>query len=179
MQQVLPIMRKQKSGRIINISSIGGLLGYPFSAAYCSTKFALEGLSESLSYEVEPFGIRLILIEPALIKNTNFHNNVKIANKSDKSDSPYSRLMQRLFEASDSPYSRLMQRLFEAYQHVVAEYQISIEEVARVIVSAAVSDNPDPRYFVGNYSKMMFEIKKTMPDSECHNIMKKQFLSKE
>ena len=108
MQQVLPIMRKQKSGRIINISSIGGLLGYPFSAAYCSTKFALEGLSESLSYEVEPFGTRLILIEPALIKNTNFHNNVKIANKSDK---------------SDSPYSRLMQRLFEAYQHIVAEYQ--------------------------------------------------------
>lgn len=73
MRQVLPIMRKQKSGRIINISSIGGLLGYPFSAAYCSTKFALEGLSESLSYEVEPFGIRLILIEPALIKNTSFH----------------------------------------------------------------------------------------------------------
>jgi NAD(P)-dependent dehydrogenase (short-subunit alcohol dehydrogenase family) len=164
MQQVLPIMRKQKSGRIINISSIGGLLGYPFSAAYCSTKFALEGLSESLSYEVEPFGIRLILIEPALLKNTNFHNNVKIGDKSDK---------------SDSPYSRLMQRLFEAYQHVVAEYQISVEEVARVIVSAAVSDNPDPRYFVGKYSKMMFEIKKTMPDSECHNIMKKQFLSKE
>ena len=58
-------------------------------------------------------------------------------------------------------------------------YQISVEEVARVIVSGAVSDNPDPRYFIGKYSKMMFEIKKTMPDSECHNIMKKQFLSKE
>ncbi|MGC2425599.1 MAG: hypothetical protein WA421_01075 [Nitrososphaeraceae archaeon] len=44
-------------------------------------------------------------------------------------------------------------------------YQISVEEVARVIVSAAVSDNPDPRYFIGKYSKMMFEIKRTMPDS--------------
>jgi NAD(P)-dependent dehydrogenase (short-subunit alcohol dehydrogenase family) len=66
-QQVLPIMRSQKSGKIINVSSIGGIVGYPFSAAYCSTKFALEGLSESLSYEVDQFGIKVILIEPALV----------------------------------------------------------------------------------------------------------------
>jgi NAD(P)-dependent dehydrogenase (short-subunit alcohol dehydrogenase family) len=58
-QQVLPTMRTQKEGgRIINVSSIGGILGYPFSTAYCSTKFALEGLSESMSYEVEPFDIK-------------------------------------------------------------------------------------------------------------------------
>lgn len=60
-------MRRQKEGgRIINVSSIGGIVGYPFRAAYCSTKFALEGLSESMSYEVEPFDIKVILIEPAL-----------------------------------------------------------------------------------------------------------------
>ncbi len=80
MQQVLPIMRRQKSGRIINVSSIGGIAGYPFSAAYCSTKFALEGLSESLSYEVEQFGIKIILIEPALVIS-DFHNNVKMVGK--------------------------------------------------------------------------------------------------
>jgi short-subunit dehydrogenase len=79
-QQVLPIMRRQKSGRIINVSSIGGIVGYPFSAAYCSTKFALEGLSESLSYEVDQFGIKVILIEPALVIS-DFHNNVKMAVK--------------------------------------------------------------------------------------------------
>jgi len=72
-QAVLPIMRRQKEGgRIINVSSIGGIVGYPFSAAYCSTKFALEGLSESMSYEVEQFGIKVILIEPALVIS-NFH----------------------------------------------------------------------------------------------------------
>ena len=79
-QQVLPIMRRQKSGRIINVSSIGGIVGYPFSAAYCSTKFALEGLSESLSYELDEFGIKVILIEPALVIS-DFHNNVKMAVK--------------------------------------------------------------------------------------------------
>ncbi len=60
-QQVLPIMRRQKSGRIINISSIGGIVGYPFSAAYCSTKFALEGLSESLSYELDQLALKSYL----------------------------------------------------------------------------------------------------------------------
>jgi short-subunit dehydrogenase len=79
-QQVLPIMRRQKNGRIVNVSSIGGIVGYPFSAAYCSTKFALEGLSESLSYELDQFGIKVILIEPALVIS-DFHNNVKMAAK--------------------------------------------------------------------------------------------------
>jgi short-subunit dehydrogenase len=56
-------MRRQKSGRIIiNVSSVGGLSGYPFSATYSSTQFALEGLCESLSYEVEQFGIKIILL---------------------------------------------------------------------------------------------------------------------
>ena len=63
-----------------HISSIGDIVGYPFSAAYCSTKFALEGLSESLSYELEQFGIKVILIEPALVIS-DFHNNVKMAVK--------------------------------------------------------------------------------------------------
>jgi NAD(P)-dependent dehydrogenase (short-subunit alcohol dehydrogenase family) len=98
-QQVLPIMRRQKSGRIINVSSIGGIVGYPFSAAYCSTKFALEGLSESLSYELDQFGIKVILIEPALVVS-DFHNNVKMAAKkgANPDDSPYTQMMQKLFE---------------------------------------------------------------------------------
>src|SRR5215471_491786 len=70
-QAVLPIMRKQKSGIIVNISSGAGRFGFPWSSAYVSTKFAIEGLSESMSYELEPFGIRMVLVEPGVIK-TNF-----------------------------------------------------------------------------------------------------------
>src|SRR5215475_7355285 len=70
-QAVLPIMRRQKSGTIINISSGAGRFGFPWSSAYVSTKFAVEGLSESMSYELEPFGIKVVLVEPGVIR-TNF-----------------------------------------------------------------------------------------------------------
>ena len=79
-QCVLPIMRKQRYGRIINISSLAGRIGFPLSSAYVSSKFALEGLTESLRYEVQDFGIHVILIEPGVIK-TNFVNNMKIGNE--------------------------------------------------------------------------------------------------
>jgi len=61
---VLPIMRAQKSGAIVNISSMGGFIGFPGSGYYAATKFAVEGLSESLSKEVAPFGIKVVIVEP-------------------------------------------------------------------------------------------------------------------
>jgi NAD(P)-dependent dehydrogenase (short-subunit alcohol dehydrogenase family) len=61
---VLPIMRAQKSGAIVNISSVGGFIGFPGSGYYAATKFAVEGLSESLSKEVGPLGIKVIIVEP-------------------------------------------------------------------------------------------------------------------
>jgi short-subunit dehydrogenase len=76
-QKVLPLMRKQGYGRIINISSLAGRIGFTLSSAYVSSKFALEGLVESLRYEVQPFGIHVTLIEPGVIK-TNFVNNMKV-----------------------------------------------------------------------------------------------------
>jgi NAD(P)-dependent dehydrogenase (short-subunit alcohol dehydrogenase family) len=76
-QEILPTMRMRKSGIIVNISSINGRVGFPLTSAYVSSKFALEGLSESLAYELEQFGINVILIEPGIIKS-NFINNLKI-----------------------------------------------------------------------------------------------------
>jgi NAD(P)-dependent dehydrogenase (short-subunit alcohol dehydrogenase family) len=72
-QKVLPIMRKQESGIIVNVSSGAGIFGYPGGSAYVSTKFAVEGLTESISYELESFGIKVVLIEPGFIR-TNFAN---------------------------------------------------------------------------------------------------------
>ena len=80
-QAVLPIMRKQKSGIIINISSAAGRFGYPGESAYVSTKFAIEGLSESMVYELEPFGIRVVLVEPGPIR-TIFADGMVSAKKS-------------------------------------------------------------------------------------------------
>jgi NADP-dependent 3-hydroxy acid dehydrogenase YdfG len=72
-QAVLPMMRQQGNGTIINVASIGGRLAFPMTASYHGTKWAVEGLSEALRYEVRPFGIRVKIIEPGGIK-TNFIN---------------------------------------------------------------------------------------------------------
>jgi short-subunit dehydrogenase len=90
-QAVLPIMRKQNSGIIVNISSGAGRFGFPGGSAYVSTKFAVEGLSESMSYELEPFGIKVILIEPGFVK-TNFQQAMI---RSQDPNSPYLQMMQK------------------------------------------------------------------------------------
>ncbi len=74
---VLPIMRSQKSGYIINISSLAGLVATPFQPIYCASKFAVEGMSEALRIEVAPFGIKVVLVEPGDF-NTNIMNNARI-----------------------------------------------------------------------------------------------------
>ena len=70
-------MRKQGYGTIVNISSMVGRFGVPLNAAYVSSKFAIEGLSESISYELAEFGIKVIVVEPGVVK-TNFFQNLKI-----------------------------------------------------------------------------------------------------
>jgi NAD(P)-dependent dehydrogenase (short-subunit alcohol dehydrogenase family) len=93
-QAVLPIMRKQKSGIIVNISSGAGKIAIPVQSAYVSTKFAIEGLSESMAYELEPFGIKVVLVEPGFIK-TKIGNNMVTAKKSQDANSPYSQRKTR------------------------------------------------------------------------------------
>src|SRR6185437_7321386 len=100
-QKVIPVMRnKNQGGIIVNISSIGGRMSVPFLSAYNSTKFALEGLSESISYELETFGIRVILIEPGFIR-TNIMNSSVLAKKSNH-DSPYFQYTKKIMNHFDS-----------------------------------------------------------------------------
>ena len=79
-KEILPIMRKQKNGIIINVSSISGIVGFPAQFVYVSTKFALEGLSEAISYEVERYGIKVILIAPnRFVSNCFFIASIEIS----------------------------------------------------------------------------------------------------
>ena len=78
---ILPLMRAQRSGAIVNLSSIGGFIGYPGSGYYAATKFAVEGLSESLSKEVAPFGIKVIIVEPGPFRTDWAGRSLKTAKR--------------------------------------------------------------------------------------------------
>jgi NAD(P)-dependent dehydrogenase (short-subunit alcohol dehydrogenase family) len=153
-QAVLPIMRRQKSGIIINVSSGAGLFGYPGGSAYVSTKFAVEGLSESMAYELEPFGIKVVLIEPGFIK-TNFANAMVLAKKAQDPSSPYSEMMQRI----------------QANSNEMAKNASSVDVVSKAILEAVKSKSPNLRYLVGKDVEAWAANKKTMGDTEFHNMM--------
>jgi NAD(P)-dependent dehydrogenase (short-subunit alcohol dehydrogenase family) len=155
-QAVLPTMRKQRSGRILNLSSGAGLFGYPGGSAYVSSKFAVEGLSESMAYELEPFGIRVILIEPGFVQ-TNFANSMVIAKKAHDPTSPYSQIMQRIAASSSE----------------LAKSGSSADLVANVILDAATNPNPRLRYLVGKDVEAWAASKKSMDESEFFNMIKK------
>ena len=155
-QQVLPIMRKQKSGTIVNVSSGAGRIGFPGMSAYVSSKFALEGLSESMSYELESFGIKVIIVEPGIIR-TNFKKNSVMSKKS-------------LDNSSISPYSTIIQKIDSSISSIV-EHATPPEEVANAIMHAITSNNPELRYLVGNDMIMMAETKKSMSDEDFRKMM--------
>jgi NAD(P)-dependent dehydrogenase (short-subunit alcohol dehydrogenase family) len=162
-QQVIPVMRKQKGGTIVNISSVGGRIGIPGLSAYHSTKFALEGLSESISYELEPFGIKVVLIEPGFIR-TNIMNSSIIAKKAQDQKSPYFSLTQQL------------ERSFKAAM-VNTSASSTPEVVAKVVVQAITSESPKLRYAVGNDAASIIQARTTLSDTEFGGLIKQQIQS--
>ncbi|HET7344369.1 MAG TPA: SDR family oxidoreductase [Nitrososphaeraceae archaeon] len=156
-QAVLPTMRSQKSGTIVNISSVAGRIGFPVTPAYISSKFAIEGLSESMRYELFPFGIKTIIIEPGVIK-TDLFTNLKNSTK------------------SGSVYKDMTEKVIKGLT-MMSEMGTPPKEVANIIIKAISSDNPLPRYPVGNDAIMFLEAKKAKTDIEFENYIKKELFS--
>ena len=155
-QEVAPTMRKQDSGTIVNVSSVVGRIGFPASPAYISSKFALEGLSESLRFEFAPFGIDVIIIEPGVIK-TDFMKNMKMAKKSEL----------------DTVYKDITTKVVSGVK-MMAEMGTPPKEVANTIVKAIKDEKPLPRYVVGNDASMFLEARKNKTDIEFENYLKKE-----
>mgnify|MGYP003331662931 FL=1 len=158
-QKVAPTMRNQGSGSIVNISSVAGRIGLPASTAYVSSKFAVEGLSESLRYELGQFGVNVIIIEPGVIK-TNFFDSMKTAKKADEGGA----------------YRDITIKVITGVK-MMAEMGTSPKEVAQVIIKSLKEEKPLPRYIVGNDAAMFMESKKMKTDIEFENYMKKELYS--
>ena len=154
--EVAPTMRKQSSGTIVNISSVVGRIGFPASPAYISSKFALEGLSESLRFELAPFGVNVVIIEPGVIK-TSFMKNMKLAKKSEL----------------DPVYRDITAKVISGVK-MMAEMGTPPKEVANTIMKALKDEKPLPRYIVGNDASMFLEAKKNKTDIEFENYLKKE-----
>ncbi len=155
-QKVAPTMRKQGSGNIVNISSIAGRIGFPVSTAYISSKFALEGFSESLRFELGEFGINVIIIEPGVIK-TNFFDSMRTAKKADVGET----------------YRDITLKVITGVK-MMAEMGTHPKEVANVIINSIKEEKPLPRYVVGNDAAMFLEAKKMKTDIEFENYLKKE-----
>jgi short-subunit dehydrogenase len=165
MRASLPTMRRQRSGMIINVSSGGGIYGVPAMSIYSASKFALEGFSEAVSYELASQNIVVKLIEPhGGVTATNF--NARVAG--DSGD---------LRAVAD--YDQFKADMREAYSRTAAASSISSRDVAVEIYKAATDGSRRLRYFIGVDSRGFLNAKQTLPDQEYIEFMRSYFRSGE
>jgi NAD(P)-dependent dehydrogenase (short-subunit alcohol dehydrogenase family) len=148
-QLALPFMRAQKSGKIVNVTSVGGKFGSPFGAWYHATKYALEGLSDCLRIETKPFGIDVIVIEPGAIRTEwgGIAHDSLVARSGDTAYGPYVRRHAKMFENLEP--SRLPS---------------PPEAVAKIIGDAVASKRPHTRYAAAGGAPAFLFLAHILPD---------------
>lgn len=151
---VLPAMRRQGKGRIVNLSSVLGLIPAPYSALYSSTKHAIEGYSESLDHELRPFGIRVVLVEPAYTR-TSFEENLakpdQLLDVYDAARAGMKVILRKAMETGDAP-----------------------EVVARTVLKAATESVPRRRYAAGKVARQVSFLRRFVPASAFDKSLRKQ-----
>lgn len=151
---VLPMMRRQGAGRIVNLSSVLGLIPAPYSALYASTKHAIEGYSESLDHELRSLGIRVVLVEPAYPR-TSFEENLA------KPDRP--------LDVYDSPRAAVT----DVWQKAMKTADVP-QIVADTILKAATAPVPKTRYAAGKMASQISLLRRFVPASAFEKSLRKQ-----
>ncbi|MFT8325154.1 oxidoreductase [Oenococcus sicerae] len=158
---VLPQMRKQKSGRIVNISSMAGRIWTPLGAWYHAAKFAVEGFSDALRLETADFGIKVIIIEPGAVKS----NWSQIATK------------KMLENSSDGPYSQLAEQAAanfkRTYDADINKHLSRASLISKTILKSLTSRNPKTRYLVGYGAKMSVFMAAVLSDKHFDRVSRK------
>jgi NADP-dependent 3-hydroxy acid dehydrogenase YdfG len=162
-QLVLPGMREQHWGKIVNIGSMGGKMTFPGGGIYHATKYAVEALSDALRFEVRGFGVDVILVEPGLIV-TEFAETAKASVESEASDGPYERFNTHVAKLTAAAYKGPMVRLGGGP-----------EAVAKAIGGALSAGHPKPRYPVTPSAHLMIQQRRFMPDQIWDLIMRMQY----
>jgi len=153
---VLPVMREQGSGLIINTSSVAGNIGVPYESHYCASKLAIEGLTRALRYEVASFGIKAVVVAPGYVR-TNFYSVLRQATEQ--------------LEA----YDRVRERALESFDES-ARGGTDAPTIARVIVKIVRSKSPCLRYWAGSDARLYGWVQKLAPAFLTDRIMRKKFV---
>ncbi len=154
---VLPVMRAQKSGHIIQVTSVAGRLGQPILSAYCASKFALEGFSESLRIETHSLGIRVVLVEPGSFDTDIWTRNVVVGKGSLDPNSPNKERSKRLVKVIKKGSTK----------------RRDAGKVARLILRIANNPNPRLRYMIGADAKKQLWAKRLLPWRRYERIVAK------
>jgi NAD(P)-dependent dehydrogenase (short-subunit alcohol dehydrogenase family) len=145
---VLPGMRERRHGRIVNVSSVSGLVAFPGMSAYCSSKFAVEGFSESLRHELLPFDVHVCLVEPGTFRTDIFDRNRRVAARSADPASPWAEVTRRMTALVDRQVERST---------------ADPRDVALVISELVASPRPRLRTVVGRGARAQTFIGRVLP----------------
>jgi short-subunit dehydrogenase len=157
-QLVIPVMRRQASGRIVNISSVAGRIARPLSSIYDATKHALEAISDGLRGELAPFGIKVVVIEPGFIV-TEF---LGVANE-----------RARDVIEQDSPYKPFFEGFAEGYQRM-RKMAGRPDDIAELVLKALTLDRPRPRYAAPRHARLALRAKRWLPERLFNRLAAKQ-----
>jgi NAD(P)-dependent dehydrogenase (short-subunit alcohol dehydrogenase family) len=160
-QLVLPGMRRQGSGRVVNVSSMGGRLTFPGGGAYHATKYSVEALSDVLRFEVRGFGIDVVIVEPGLIKTEFGHT---AAASVGEADGPYAEFNREVAKATA-----------EAYEGGLARLGGGPDSVARTIEKAISARRPRTRYKVTPSAHLALGMRRLLPDRGWDAFVGSQF----
>lgn len=163
-QLVLPGMRAQRDGRIVNISSMGANFTFPGGGYYHATKYALEAISDALRFEVAGFGVKVVVIQPGLIK-TNFGERAVSELPEAQGDGPYTGFTEKVAQATRDVYE----------EGAMAKLGSGPDSVAKVIEKAIDAEKPKARYRVTPSAHAMIALRAVTPDRGWDAIMRGQF----
>jgi NAD(P)-dependent dehydrogenase (short-subunit alcohol dehydrogenase family) len=158
-QALLPALRTQKSGVIINITSVGGRTGFPMNSLYHATKFGLDGFSESLWYELAPFGIQVKVVAPGGVATDFATRSLHFTASPDEDANPYASQMRAVLEAFSSRSGNASQP----------------EQIAEVIYQAATDGSSQLRYIAGADAQGLLATKGQMAEADFMQMIQKSF----
>lgn len=164
-QLVLPGMRQRGRGRIINVSSMGGRLTFPYFGVYHASKYALEALSDALRMEVAGFGVRVVLIEPGLIRSNFGHTSAGTRRSDAARTGPYDDFSAFMSRASIESYE----------QGPLAALSGTPDDVAQRIVQAATIRKPKARYTVSASATLLISLRRLLPDALWDAFIRSQY----